>query len=346
MEDNVYDVSLRDDQTEENDQKKKIEVSYYQARFTQKCGAILLDFILFALLALGLFIGTKSIVEATPYYQEINQKYDDARLNSKLYVYNKDTDRVEDIVTYLNRTKSMSTIEKEDYLLDSINGFFLSLPNETSNLQTEFEEYILNHDFLYEGVPYYIKDNNGEIIKNPNLSIPSSAYYDNVLSKYFDEVALAEFTILTPNVLDYQRYQSNMLLFLEIPAGVSLSAIIIWYIIPVCFSRGKRTLGRLAFHTALIGPDNYSLKIGRFTIRFLIFFFAELVLSVFTLCIPLIISLSMSAFSKKKQNFHDYMLNIREIDTYDSKIFKNKFEIIKNKSERKPIDFSMKRDSL
>ena len=111
------------------------------------------------------------------------------------------------------------------------------------------------------------------------------------------------------------------------------------YIIPIIFFRGKKSLGRLAFRIGLLGKDNFSLTIGRFTLRFLIFLFAEVILSVFTLCVPLIISISMSAFTKKKQNFHDFMLDIKEVDTYGTKIYLDKYDILKEENKHEPIDF-------
>ena len=66
MENDVYDVKKLEE--ENTSKEKKIEISYYQARFTQKCGAILLDFVMFVLLSLALFVGIKTIVEATPYF--------------------------------------------------------------------------------------------------------------------------------------------------------------------------------------------------------------------------------------------------------------------------------------
>lgn len=337
MENDVYNIKKED-----ISKKKKIEVSYYEARFTQKCGAILLDCVLFVLLALAIFIGAKSIVEITPYFIEINEKFDEARLSSNLFVYNKNVERVEDIVTYLNRDEKMSSSEQEIYLTEHIYAFFDSLPLYKEELTKEYEEYLLSSDLKYEGNPYFIKDESGEIVKNEAINIPISAYVENVYKNYIDTIAQAEFLIKTPNVLSYQRYQSNMLLFVEIPSGVILSSIIIWYIIPICFSRGKKSLGRLAFRIGLVGKDNLSLKAGRFTVRFLIFLFLELILSVFTLCIPILISISMSAFSKKKQNFHDYMLGIREVDTYGTKIYKDYFEIKKELGNDKHTDFKLR----
>ena len=338
MENDVYDLTPKE-KPDSSSYKKKIEISYYQARFTQKCGAILLDFVIFAFLALAIFVGVKSIVEQTPYFQEIDQKYDESRLESSLYIYNEQTKRVEDVVTFLNRSENLSTSQKEEFLLNHIENFFDSLPSNKDELINEFNEFILDDGMHYNNEPYYIRNEDGTIGKNDSITIPSEAYYQNVLVPYFDTIALAQFTILTPNVLDYQRYQSNMLLFVELPSGILSSVIVVWYIIPLIFFRGKKTLGRLAFRIGLLGSDNFSLKFGKFTIRFLIFFFAEVILSVFTLCVPLIISISMSAFTKKKQNFHDYMLNIREIDTYGSKIYLDKFEVIKKENGHQPIDF-------
>lgn len=337
MNNDVYDVTSTT--KEEVNSKRKIEITYYQARFTQKCGAILLDFVVCLLLALGIFTATKAIVESTSYFQEINLKYDEARLNSSLYVYSETSQKVEDVVTFLNKSTTISSKDKETYLYNHIFDFFDSLPDEKESLKEEFYDFVLDKDLVYNGEPYYKLNNEGDLIKNDEIIIPSDAYYNNVLAPYFDNIALAQFVILTPNVLDYQRYQSNMLLFLEIPVALCLSVIIVWYIIPLCFTRGKLTLGRLAFHVGLVGSDNFSVKFGKFTIRFLIFFFAEVILSVFTLCVPLIISLSMSAFTKKKQNFHDYMVGIREIDTYGTVIYKDKYDVIRKDNSSGPVNF-------
>ena len=341
MESSIYDKNALNDKEPEVT-KRKVEVTFYQARFTQKCGAILLDFVVFAFLALALFIGTKAIVESTNYYQEIDQKFDQARLDSGLFVYDSVSDRVEDVVTHINARSDMSSGEKETFLVNAIDKFLVSVPEKTEFLTKEYEDFLLNKDLNLNGIPYFIKDNSGEIIKNPNGNIQIGSYVDNVYKVYIDEIGQAEFVIQTPHVLEYQRYQSNMLLFVEIPVGLCLAAIIVWFIIPLCFTRGKKSLGRLAFRIALLGKDNYSLKFGRFCTRFLIFFFLEFLLSLFTFCVPLIVSLTMSACTKKKQNFHDYMLDIREIDSYGTKIYKDKFELISEETKQGSFDFKMK----
>ncbi len=325
-----------------NNDNKKIEISYYAARFSQKVGAIMVDFITFLLLALAIFVGLKEIVENSSYYLDINQKYDQARLDSFLYVYNDDLERVEDIVTYINRRSDMAASEKETFLIEHIYSFFDSLPEFKAELVEEYNNFLLDENLVYNDEPYFIKDDNGEIIKNNNYSIPTIYYVDNVYKVYIDNIGLAQFLIKTPNVIDYQRYQSNMLLFLELPLSLIISTTIVFYIVPLIFYRGHKTLGRLAFKIGLVDHRNLNVKFLRFTIRFLIFLFLEVLLSAVTFCIPLIVSISMSAFSKKRQNFHDYMVDVREVDTYGSKIYLDKFDILKDYNKPKLKDFHLK----
>lgn len=320
--------------------KKKIELTYYLARFSQKFGAIIIDFVTFLILALLLFMGTKGIVEATPKFNEINHSLEVAQVNSSLYIYSSDRDRVEDIVTYVNYRKDMSSAEIETFLTIRIYEFFDSLPEYKEELENEYLESISRSNLTYNGSPYFIKDENGEVVKNTESNIPIAQYNNNVYKPYIDNIALAQFIIKTPNVLDYQKFLSNMLFFVEIPVGVVLSTTITFYIIPLIFLRGRKTLGRLSMRIGLLDSNNYNVKFWKFTLRFVIFLFLEVILSAATLGIPLIISLSMSAFSKKKQNFHDYMLGIIEVDTYGTKIYKDKFEVSKEENRMKLTDFN------
>lgn len=320
--------------------KKKIDLTYYRARFSQKFGAMIIDFVVFAILGLLLFMGAKGIVEATPKFYEINHNLEVAQVNSSLFIYSSDRDRVEDIVTYINYRKDMSSSEIETFLTTRIYDFFDSLPEYKEELTNEYLELISRSDLTYNNEPYFIKNENGEVVKNLEANIPIAQYNNNVYMPYIDNIGLAEFVIKTPNVLEYQKFLSYMLFFVEIPCGIVFSAIITFYVIPLIFWRGRKTLGRLSMRIGLLDSNNYNVKFWKFTLRFVIFLFLEVILSVATLGIPLIISLSMSAFSKKKQNFHDYMLGIIEIDTYGTKVFKDKFEVSKEENRMKLIDFN------
>ena len=83
-----------------------------------------------------------------------------------------------------------------------------------------------------------------------------------------------------------------------------------------------------------------SVSAKQYTLRFLIFIFLEVLLSLVTLGIPIIISFSMMVFSKKKQSFHDYMLGIEEVDVENSKIYKSYDEIYLKPAEVEFKDFN------
>ncbi|HKL72984.1 MAG TPA: RDD family protein [Candidatus Onthovivens sp.] len=323
-------------------ENKSIEISYYRARTSQKLGAIILDFLIVSFISLGLFIGAKQIVESTSYYKEMDKEFTALKLASNLYVDLDNKGTIVDIVSFINKQTNLSSSDSEKYLVDHVYSFFAGFEEETSlKLEKEYKDYISDSRRQYKGEPYFLFKGE-EVFKNIDAKIPVKEYVENVYKPYVDEIALGRFIIETPRVLDIQKYQSNMLLFVEIPSAVTLGIIITYYLIPLIFYRGKKTLGRLAFKIGLVDKDNYSLRIGKFTLRFLILLFGEILLSVFTLCVPLIISLSMSAFSKKKQNFHDYMLGISEIDTYDSRIFIDAMDVKKGQTKETFKDFHLK----
>ena len=69
-------------------------------------------------------------------------------------------------------------------------------------------------------------------------------------------------------------------------------------------------------------------------------------LSIITIGVPFIISTSMMLFTKKKQGFADYMLDLREIDTSTNKIYYSLEEInLSNiKPNHEPVDFKPERE--
>ena len=98
---------------------------------------------------------------------------------------------------------------------------------------------------------------------------------------------------------------------------------------PLIFKRGRKTIGKILYKIGLVEDSTcLNVKTGKIIARQAIVSFGEMILSPFTFCIPIIISFTMMAFSKKKQSFPDYMLSLTEIDTTYDKIYHSKDEII------------------
>lgn len=329
--------------------EKKVEIAYYRPTFWKRVSCIVFDALIFALVAIGIFICLREIVVSTSKYKEYETKLDTMRVDSGLFIYNSEANRYQDLMTYLNLSSDLSYGVKELRLseaIDTFHNYLLEVSGEEiyNVIITRYEEFLLNPNLNYDGIPYFIRDlETNEIKKNVEGKIPSKLYVENVYGKYFDEQALGFFVTYVPEVYDIEKYFSNLLLFLEIPLSLLIGCLIIYYIVPLCFFRNKATLGRFLFKIGLVNRNILAVSFKLFTLRFIIFFFLEILLSLVTLGIPLFVSFSLMAFSKKKQTFHDYMLGIEEVDVEKSKIYFSKEEILHPKTSKFDIkNFKLK----
>ena len=318
---------------ETNDQTKpKQELVYYRPKFWKRIFLGIFDAVICAFLSFGFFNASKAIANNhTPLKNDIVE-LDNLRLESGIYIDNSEFGRITDVVTYYNANTTMSQAAIKISLQRDINTFHIFILEKTNeenykDVLKKYDDYRLNNKFQYSNSPYYVKDESGKVIQNPDVQIPSKNYVDDVLKPYVDEVCQGLLIQKVPRVLELQKNLSNVLLFIEIPVSIGIAVIICYLIIPLTFLRGKQTIGRLCFRTGLVTKDVLMVPASTYILRFLIFFFLEVVVSVFTAGVPLFISISMMAFSKKKQTFHDYMLGIEEVDVENAKIFKNKQEI-------------------
>lgn len=326
---------------QQSSQMEKVEISYFRPKFRKRVSAIFLDALIFAFASLAIFILVNKIVVMQPNYIAANNELNTLKEQSGLFLYNSTQQRYQDVVTYYNEITDMSPGALELKYKEHINNFLIYLSTLDDDgkaydeVKKSYDDYRIDPELTYDSKPYFVKDDQNNVLKNKEIPIPSKAYVDNVYKPYIDKYALAFFVTKVPNALEIQKYQSNLLFFLEIPIGVTLGYFLTYFVPPMIFSRGRKTIGRLAFNLGLVDFKTVlNVGAGKYTIRFLIMFFAEIVLSVFTLCIPLLISFTMMSFSKKKQLFHDYMLGIDEVDTENSKIYKNLEEISKKPVEK------------
>lgn len=313
--------------------KKPQEIAYYRVSFWKRITCIVFDLLICALICAGLFLGLRAIVnnssKGKAYYSELNSLKEE----SGIYVYNASTGLYQDLVTYYNASTDISYGAKELGLQQAIDNFYTFLEGKMDEekfqlIKEDYDNYRIDESLNYEGNAYFILDEEtNQVIKNEEAKISSKNYVENVYKPYFDNKILSYFITYVPGVYDMEKYFSNMLLFMEIPVSLTISVTIIYYIVPLCFYRNKATLGRFLLKIGLVDKDVLSVKFWRFTLRFAIFLIAEVWLSLVTFGVPLFVSFSLMAFSKKKQNFHDYMLGIEEVDVENSKIYYSKSEI-------------------
>ena len=133
-----------------------------------------------------------------------------------------------------------------------------------------------------------------------------------------------------------------MLIFCEIAPSYRVSGILTYLVPPLFFRKGKKTLGKALYKIGLVDSRLLNCTYPRFFARFAIFYFGELLLSLLSFGLPYIVSFSIMVFSKKKQGFPDYMLDLQEVDTSKAKIYNSLEEakVDQITPHKKAIDFT------
>lgn len=342
-------------------------VKYNRPKFWHRVIANFVDIFIFVVLFILLFIGCRSIVEATPDYKKMDARYDEIRLDSGLYIKNPaDHTQIVDIVSYLEEKVNVygndfegnttTTYTKIGTSVTAIETFrqYLTIDGvlEPENKDTILKEFNAEYNKIrletkYENIPLFIEES-GVIIPNPvlrNDPTKRSVYFTEVYAKFIDNYCQGS---LSANVKEYYVITRNfafLIITLEAPISYIIAGILTWFVPGLFFRRGRKSLGKALYHIGLINTKTVlSPSLARYTARFCIFLFGELILSIFTFGLPYIISSSMMAFSKNKQGFPDYMLGLMEVDTSNNNIYLDYVDAqLKEGVHGKPVDFKMKK---
>ena len=340
---------------------KKHEVIYYKPMFHRRVMANFLDILIFAFLLVSSFVLCRFIVSNTPDYQNNSAKLDQMRLDSGIYIKD-NNDRVSDIITVLNSSTEYNSEYKKSKTSAAINKF-LTYANsvcEDSDYQVIVKSYrdfrlsssmvYSNSESAYNGTPLFVTNEADEVVENPVLFetgayVPNiyGYYYSNAYSKYIDDYLQGYIVTKIPGYYELMKYFSMTLIFADILPAFVFSALITYYLPMIIFTRGRTTFGKALYKIGLVDSRVLSPTFARTTARFAIFFFAEMVLSLFTFGVPFLISFTMMLVTKHKKGFPDYMLGLTEIDMSRTKIYKSydEADLDKINSYKEPVDFKV-----
>lgn len=352
--------------SQEIERNEVVNINYTQPRFWHRVMANFIDFFLLLLTGLLLFVGVRATVVNTSIHKAADQTILETQLNSGLYV--KDTnanDQIIDVIAYIEKYYALygsnfegtpdgdklpeERIGRAVYAINS----FINYCNDESRVSNErYQDLLYYYDSIRletttsDGIHYFIKDGDNIVLNETLSSNPEKRklYYENIYVSLIEKKYLP---FLTTNVKPYSeayRVIFNAFVFVEFPIAYVLAAILVYYVPPLFFRRGRKTLGKAIYHIGLVDDRLLSPSIGRFSARFAILLFAELILSLVSFGIPYIISFSMMAFSKRKQGFPDYMLHLYEVDTSKANIYLDYVEAqLKNELHGEAIDFRMEK---
>ena len=319
-----------------------ISITYKRPKFYRRIFANLIDILLFALTFFGLFLGCRGIVISSEQYQSNQTQLIQIKKDSGIFINDKDGS-LRDIITVLNQNDSYSSSKKKIEARYGIDKF-LSYTDTVCDAETAVEIRKSYDEFRLEQV---VDNKPCFVLVDDQIKETGDAddlhYYKNVYAEYIDKYCQGYLIKSVPHYYDLTKYLSTVLILGEITPSYLLAGIIIYLIPPIFFRRGKMTIGKALYHIGLLNNKILNPSFKTYFFRFLIFYFGELILSLFTFGLPYIISFSMMVFSKKKQGFPDYMLDLQEVDTSKDKIF-NTIEEVKLDSinpSKKPVDFNV-----
>lgn len=350
MEDHINEVVSDAEIATDN---KNINVLYYRPKFTHRIFANLLDILIFIMVFLACFLGVREIIRNTPTYKAKSQELTQMRLGSGLYAYD-DDNVLRDIISVINYAKGQSAKSHMTRARAAIDEFItytkeVSTEANYSIVVKDYREYRLADNMVHNNVPLFVLNEQDEVIENPTLidsaeTISSqiyTEYYKKAYQPYIDNHLQAYLVVVVPHYKDIINYQTNMLLWVNIFAVYCFTGLLV-YLVPIfIFRRGRMTFGKALYGIGLVDSNCLSPSLPRTLARFAIFYFAILVLSLFTFGLPIIISFSIMVFSKNKQGFADYMLRLTEVDGKRTKIYFSfqEVELEKTTPYKKPVDF-------
>lgn len=307
------------------EKEEPVTLEYYKAPFGKRIFAFLLDALLMSFLSLGFFVAARAVLENSSAYQDAFATYLKVSKDSGLYTYEETNDNLVIITSYYSGETYAQQNEKEETALLAFYGnaeFFPATSSPSGSTLYAAEKIGDTRIGKADNLDYFVYNSKSEIVANPT-------YSDEKMHDFYVTAVENALQYLN-NVEGYVNATKTLSLsinFIIIPCALVLAFSLVELVIPLLFfRRGYQTLGLKAFNLSLVNGYAVSPPFKSFFIRFLWMLFAELLLSLVTFGVPLIVSFSMMSFRKDGQAFHDYMSGLYLVDSSEQSIYRSKSE--------------------
>lgn len=334
--------------------RAKYSIEYERPQTSKRIFSALLDFLIFCLIFLIFFIISDQIAKVTPGYQENDLIIENVHQNSCIYVpedgptgkskqYRLISDYYETNFDQYTSYYVLSTLTDSILGTNSNDGFINFMLEENYEkgleLKEDFNEFRLNIKIDGKEV-YYIDETTNQISYMPKGN------YETVAKEFFipyiNETCRAYLSYVN-GYNDAMLFLTRIIVIIEIPIPLILSCFITYLFIPLIFNKGKKTIGKLVFKIGVVNKNLLNVSNKQYFLRFLIFLFLEVILSIFTFLIPIIISFNMIFFTKNKQCLHDYIMHFQLVDTSMYKIYNSLDEIVLDEiNSKNGVDFRLR----
>ncbi len=309
--------------------EKVLELDYASVPLGKNFAGRLFDLFLFFVLGVVLVIPDLFIIQGNKTYQSWITAQNDYKIESRLYQKNEEGNIVK-LPSYYDEVNDLTFNEKSEKMNEALVFFFEEYIN--SEMNGAGKKTLLDYKADY-------KTTDGtSLFDNEGARALLSSDYDNLYyttySSLINDKALG-YLNLKKEYLDSKK-KASLTYLITIPLMFVLSYTVIYYIIPLCFSRGRKTLGMKITKTALLSVDGFSVKTGRFTLKFLFKLFIILIGSFAAVFIPVAVSITMIVVLKSHQSLSEYVTNTYLVSTEDQDVYK---DLIEYRIAHQEIDF-------
>lgn len=312
-----------------------MEVKFEKAKFSSRILAFGADLIAMVATGLGLVIASQAILQNVPFYKEAGQVLNQVQLDSGLYI-----EKNKDVVALCDYYEPLN-VDQYKASNDEMN---IALTNFYKNDQFFSDTAWSNQHYLD------LKIDSGLFIYTDDSHTSTTPVSEDEASlkkmyEFFGRTITQDATVYImkyPGYVEATKTLNLSFIFLILLLPIILTVTIWEFIVPLIFDNGRRTLGKFLFKISVVDARGLSPSFPRFLLRFLFFLFVEVILSMVSFLIPLIVSFSMFVFNKNNQSLHDYVINTYVVDSADKRIFKNEKAYLEAQKEAKNLDLNEK----
>lgn len=287
------------------------EVVYRPASKGKRILAGLVDFALTILLSLTIFSVSNILTKSASFVAEPTSIRHSLQVESGLYL--EDGTAIYEY-TAKEGTELATYREKKDYLSNRIDAFYANGDFCEEEVKTEYATRKLEAK-KDDTLLFHLNDDFTVAENDVNPSYLYEFYVteiqDHAMSYLYSNPAYGEATreIFFVGVVEFM-------------IGLVVSVLVFYALIPLAiFHRGRQTLGRKLLKISLISANALNVKAGRYWVRVAFIFFVYYALDFVGFLIPLMVSLGMLFFTKRKENLVDYLLSQYMVDTSVDEVY-------------------------
>lgn len=324
--------------TEDNQNNKKIEI--YKAGMGRRVIAFAFDALCtFILMIFIQSCVTEPIAKKTANVGQTEAAYVDRLLESGLYSKNPNDETDEIIYTLPQLFDKLNEgndekIKAFDFYDTKITNFYntFELYGSTGGKVIHISSY---YDLIKENVDLFTYSETPDDVNTPDVNeyaftyVPKTEYSEVAMSNFYKNAyELAQHGLASDPKISEYGIEITKATVIEVIISTSVPVLIFFFVIPMCIPGGK-TLGKLLLKLGVVNRGTgFAAKKTQILVRFVVFFFLELVASVLLFMVPALVSFTILAFSKEHNCIHDYLSATIVVDTSKSRLFKNEYDYL------------------